>query len=133
MNVLVGCEFSGVVREAFKKRGHNAWSCDLLPAADGSAYHIQGDVLAVLDGFDEPAAWPGGIKWDLAIFHPPCTHLAVSGAHLSVLPNFMATAANGLISYCYLGHLFYVAKHINNVAVAVFQLNTVFTPMAGAT
>jgi hypothetical protein len=67
--VLVGCEYSGRVREAFRRRGHDAWSCDLLPAEDGSPYHIQGDVLAVLgDGFD------------LGIFHPPCTHLAVSGA-----------------------------------------------------
>jgi site-specific DNA-cytosine methylase len=77
LNVIVGCEFSGVVREAFRKRGHNAWSCDLLPAADDSHYHIQGDVLkeiASLHGTGEP--------WDLAIFHPPCTHLSVSGAHL---------------------------------------------------
>lgn len=68
MRVLVGCEFSGVVRDAFRARGHDAWSCDLLPS-ETPGPHIQGDVLAVLaDG------------WDLAIFHPPCTHLAVSGA-----------------------------------------------------
>ena len=69
MRVLIGCEFSGVVRSAFRKRGHDAWSCDLLPAEDGSPYHIQGDVLEIL-----------GENWQLAIFHPPCTHLAVSGA-----------------------------------------------------
>ena len=68
-SVLVGCEFSGVVRRAFRERGHDAWSCDLLPAEDGSSHHIQVDVLKVLDQ-----------HWDLAIFHPPCTHLAVSGA-----------------------------------------------------
>lgn len=69
LRVLVGCEFSGRVREAFRALGHNAWSCDILAADDGSMHHIQGDVLNVLsDG------------WDLAIFHPPCTHLAVSGA-----------------------------------------------------
>jgi len=69
LRVLVGCEFSGIVREAFRSRGHDAWSCDLLPAEDGSPYHLQCDVLTVLaDG------------WDIAIFHPPCTHLAVSGA-----------------------------------------------------
>lgn len=68
MRVLVGCEFSGVVRRAFRDRGHEAWSCDLLPAEDDGP-HIRGDVLEVLD-------W----GWDLAIFHPPCTHLAVSGA-----------------------------------------------------
>ena len=69
MRVLVACEFSGVVREAFRRRGHDAWSCDLLPAEDASPYHIQGDVLTVLNE-----------GWDLMIAHPPCTHLAVSGA-----------------------------------------------------
>ena len=69
MRVLVACEFSGVVREAFRSRGHDAWSCDLLPAEDNSGHHIEGDVSGVLrDG------------WDLMIAHPPCTHLAVSGA-----------------------------------------------------
>jgi hypothetical protein len=71
MRVLVACEFSGIVREAFRCRGHDAWSCDLLPAEDGSEYHLQADVLDVLDG---------GEHWDLMIAHPPCTHLAVSGA-----------------------------------------------------
>lgn len=71
MRVLVACEYSGRVREAFRRLGHDAWSCDLLPADDGSPYHYQGDVLTLLnlDG-----------KWDLMIAHPPCTHLAVSGA-----------------------------------------------------
>ena len=69
MKVLIGCEFSGVVRQAFRDRGHDAWSCDLLPAEDGSQFHIQDDVRDVLDA-----------GWSLAIFHPPCTHLAVSGA-----------------------------------------------------
>ena len=69
MRVLVGCEFSGAVREAFRKRGHDAWSCDLLDAEDESQFHIKGDLLQVLNN-----------AWDLAVFHPPCTHLAVSGA-----------------------------------------------------
>lgn len=69
MRVLVACEFSGIVRTAFRWQGHNAWSCDLLPAEDQSPYHIQGDVLGIL-----------GLGWDLLIAHPPCTHLAVSGA-----------------------------------------------------
>lgn len=69
MRVLIGCEFSGVVREAFRKRGHDAWSCDLLPSEDDSPFHIQGNVLDLLSH-----------KWDMGIFHPPCTHLAVSGA-----------------------------------------------------
>lgn len=69
MRILVACEFSGRVREAFRKLGFDAWSCDLLPADDSSPYHIQGDVLKHLDK-----------SWDLMIAHPPCTHLAVSGA-----------------------------------------------------
>lgn len=71
MRVLVACEFSGVVREAFRKRGHNAWSCDILPAEDGSPWHHQWDILELLST---------GKRWDLMIAHPPCTHLAVSGA-----------------------------------------------------
>lgn len=70
LKVLVACEFSGVVREAFRKRGHSAWSCDLLAAEDNSPFHIRGDAIA--------AAYEG--RWDLMIAHPPCTHLAVSGA-----------------------------------------------------
>lgn len=69
MKILVACEFSGVVREAFRRKGHDAWSCDLLPADDNSPHHIQGDCLELLED-----------GWDLMIAHPPCTHLAVSGA-----------------------------------------------------
>jgi hypothetical protein len=68
MKVLVACEFSGIVRDAFKSKGHDAWSCDILPT-DSEGNHIQGDVIEVLDQ-----------GWDLMIAHPPCTHLAVSGA-----------------------------------------------------
>lgn len=70
MRVLVACEFSGVVREAFRYLGHDAWSCDILPAEDGSEFHIQYDVRDFVMGRG----------WDLMIAHPPCTHLAVSGA-----------------------------------------------------
>lgn len=69
MRVLVACEFSGVVRRAFAAHGHDAWSCDLLPSEDSSANHLQGNVLDVLAD-----------NWELMIAHPPCTHLAVSGA-----------------------------------------------------
>ena len=69
MKVLIGCEFSGTVRRAFRALGHDAWSCDILAAEDASPYHICGDVLAYL-----------GEGWDMGIFHPPCTHLAVSGS-----------------------------------------------------
>lgn len=73
MRVLVACEFSGVVREAFRRRGHDAWSCDLLPAEDGSIYHYQEDVFGLFDRWTPP--W-----WDLMIFHWPCTNMASSGA-----------------------------------------------------
>lgn len=68
MRILVACEFSGVVRDAFARRGHDAWSCDLLPT-ERPGNHIQGDVQEILED-----------GWDLMIAHPPCTHLAVSGA-----------------------------------------------------
>lgn len=73
MRVLVACEFSGVVRRAFRALGHDAWSCDLLPAEDGDEHHIQKDAAIV-------CYWRGKQRWDLMIAHPPCTHLAVSGA-----------------------------------------------------
>lgn len=76
MNVLVGCEKSGVVRRAFHALGHHAWSCDLEPADDNSDWHLQENVLDVID-----VAAPFGGEWDLAIFHPPCTYLSVSGLH----------------------------------------------------
>ena len=66
--VLIACEFSGVVRDAFRRRGHYAVSCDLLPS-DEAGEHYQGDVRDVL-----------GQGWDIMVAHPPCTHLAVSGA-----------------------------------------------------
>jgi site-specific DNA-cytosine methylase len=69
MRVLIACEFSGTVRRAFRARGYDAWSCDLLPAEDSSEYHLQQNVLTAL-----------GMGWDLMVAHPPCTHLAVSGA-----------------------------------------------------
>lgn len=66
--MLIACEYSGAVRDAFIKRGHEAMSCDLLPT-DAPGPHYQGDVRDVLD-----------YPWDLMIAHPPCTHLSVSGA-----------------------------------------------------
>ncbi len=68
MRVLVACEFSGIVREAYRRKGHDAWSCDLFDT-EIAGQHIKGDVSKILnDG------------WNLMIAHPPCTHLAVSGA-----------------------------------------------------
>ena len=74
MRVLVACEFSGIVRDAFAARGHDAWSCDYLPS-ERPGKHIIGDAREVLYG---PGTHP--CRWDLMIAHPPCTHLAVSGA-----------------------------------------------------
>jgi site-specific DNA-cytosine methylase len=68
MRVLIACEFSGIVRTEFERLGHDAWSCDLLPS-EITGKHIQGDVLQYVNN-----------SWDLMIAHPPCTHLAVSGA-----------------------------------------------------
>ena len=78
ISVLVACEFSATVRDAFHARGHDAWSCDLLPTEGDPRWHIQGDLAERLDG------------WDLIIAHPPCTDLAVSGAR-----HFAAKKADG--------------------------------------
>lgn len=69
MKVLVACEYSGAVRDAFLAKGHDAWSCDLLPT-DKPGPHIQGDVTEILNQ-----------NWDLMIAHPPCTYLCSSGLH----------------------------------------------------
>jgi len=68
VRVLVACEFSGIVRDAFAQRGHDSWSCDLLES-ETPGNHLTGDVMRFIHN-----------DWDLMIAHPPCTHLAVSGA-----------------------------------------------------
>ena len=93
MNVLVACEESQRVCTAFREKGHNAFSCDILPCSGGHPeWHIQGDVLKILNPYELP--FGGSViefrtmdgtdyvieKWDLIIAFPPCTHLAVSGA-----------------------------------------------------
>jgi hypothetical protein len=78
VRVIVGCEYSGVVREAFRARGHDAWSCDLLPS-EVPGNHYQCDIFGVINR-----------GWDLGILHPPCTDLAVSGAR-----HFAAKKADG--------------------------------------
>lgn len=67
MRVLIACEFSGTVRDAFAAIGHDAWSCDLLPS-EKPGKHVTGDVLKILDD-----------GWDLAVMHPPCTYILNSG------------------------------------------------------
>lgn len=74
MRVLVACEYSATVRDAFRARGHDAWSADLLETEGDKRWHMVGDVLMMPAG----VSWQAG--WDLMIAHPPCTDLAVSGA-----------------------------------------------------
>lgn len=80
MNIIVACEFSGVVRDAFRALGHSAWSCDLLPTDSRPQIHIQGDALeAIARG--RPT---DGAPWDVLIAFPPCTFLCSSGMHWTV-------------------------------------------------
>jgi len=72
LNILVGCEKSGIVRDSFRKRGHNAYSCDLVETDRPSKYHLKCDIRKAIRA--------GGDSWDMLIFFPPCTHLARSGA-----------------------------------------------------
>lgn len=80
MHILIACESSGTVREAFRSLGHDATSCDIQPADDGSPHHIRGDALDAI----------ASRRWDMVIAHPPCTHLASSGA-----AHFAAKRADG--------------------------------------
>ncbi len=83
--VLVACEYSGRVREAFRARGFDAWSCDLLPSEDNSPYHIQGDVLEVLKQ-----------DWTLMVAHPPCTRLCNSGVRWLAERNLWSEMEEGV-------------------------------------
>ena len=71
MWVLIACESSGTIRRAFRMYGHDAYSCDLLPADDDNSHHIEDDAIKVARGR----------RWDLVIAHPPCTYLCSSGLH----------------------------------------------------
>jgi hypothetical protein len=75
MKVLIACEFSGIIREAFRKRGHDAWSCDLLDT-EIPGQHIKSDVLEILDN-----------DWDLMVAHPPCTYLCRNRSRLNKIEN----------------------------------------------
>lgn len=89
MRVLVACEYSGIVREAFRARGHDAYSCDLLPSDIPSKYHYQCDVFDALD----PRGPSDDYYWDLIIAHPPCTYLTVAGnKHYSKRPDLYEPA-----------------------------------------
>lgn len=87
MNILVACEFSGILTNALRRKGHNAWSCDLLPS-EGTAYHLRGDVRRALHGhlasnFPQhmAAPLPLYLQWQAMIAFPPCTYLCSSGLH----------------------------------------------------
>ena len=71
MKILIACEYSGIVRDAFLKKGHDAMSCDILPT-DSPGHHYHGDVFDIIDD-----------GWDMMIAHPPCTYLCVAGLHYS--------------------------------------------------
>ena len=100
MKVLVACEFSGIVRDAFIAKGHDAWSCDLLPT-EKPGPHIQGDILTVLDD-----------GWDLMVAHPPCTHLSSSGAR-----HFKAKVADGRQQQGIDFFMLFATSHIPRIAV----------------
>ena len=72
LRVLIACEFSGIIRDAFIEQGHDAWSCDLLPSESNNGPHYQDSIHHVLT--------KTMYDWDMMIAHPPCTHLSVSGA-----------------------------------------------------
>ena len=100
MRVLVACEFSGIVREAFKARGHDAWSCDLLPT-EIPGNHIQGDILEILE-----------FGWDLMIAHPPCTYLCRNRARQNKLENREVDISNARGFFMGLFH-----AHIGKICV----------------
>lgn len=100
MKILVACEFSGIVREAFRAKGHDAWSCDLLPT-EIPGNHIQDDVLNHL-----------GDGWDLMIAHPPCQHLSLAGARW-----FKDKIADGRQAAAIEFFLSLVSANIPNIAI----------------
>lgn len=103
MRVLVACEFSGIVRDAFLRRGVETYSCDIIPSEPWSPWHIQGDVTPLLRE-----------QWDLVIAHPPCTYLANSGVqHLHVDPERWLDLFDGVQFF----KLFQNLDHIPFVAI----------------
>ena len=88
MKVLIACEFSGIVREAFAKRGHDVWSCDLLPT-EIPGKHIQGDFLKILND-----------KWDLGIFFVPCTRITNSGVRWLIERNLWKELDEACVLFC---------------------------------
>ncbi len=124
LRVLVACEFSGIVRDAFARRGHDAWSCDLLPS-ETPGNHIIGDAVRILNSGEPFGPLPDHGRltwWDLLIAHPPCTYLANSGvrwldsgengermAHMILASQFF----NALLGE----EMFCAARHIPRVCI----------------
>lgn len=86
LKILVACEFSGRVRDAFRALGHDAISCDIQPCEKGRQHHLEGDVLQYLEGVSWPPIVGGFQPWDLMIAHPPCTYLSRAGARWWKVP-----------------------------------------------
>jgi hypothetical protein len=112
MRVLIGCERFGKVRDAFRRRGHAAWSCDLAPDATGSDFHFQQDVITVLHG-------PFG-PWDLAIFHPDCTYLTCSAEWAYKDPDFERYPSVGYHQKLKPGTLFGAARRKARAEAVLF-------------
>ena len=107
MKVLIACEYSGTVREAFAARGHDAWSCDILPTDIPTSKHYEGDIFDVL--YEE---------WDLLIAHPPCTYISNAGAR-HLYPGGVLNQERyekGLLAKQFFMEL-YLVEHIDKVCV----------------
>lgn len=107
LRVLVACEYSATVRDAFRALGHDAWSCDLLPTEGDPQWHIQDNIQHVLT---KDCAFGGG--YDLMIAHPPCTDLSVSGAR-----HFAAKIADGRQGYALDFVRMLMAANVERVAI----------------
>lgn len=106
MRVLIGCEYSATIREAFRRKGHDAWSCDFLPT-EIPGQHYQCDVMEVI-----------GQQWDLFIVHPDCTFLSVSGIHWNTNPkSYRFGGLQTLEALDFVAKLFEKSKHIPRVCL----------------
>jgi len=118
VKILVGCEFSGIVRDAFAARGHDAWSCDLLPT-ESPGQHIQGDVLEHLND-----------EWDMMIAHPPCTYLTNAGVrHLHMSTKYRNGVRTAIFGEARWVECIRAAKFFNKLLHAPIPLIAVENPI----
>lgn len=122
MRVLIGCECSGVVRRAFRERGHDAWSCDLQPADDGSEHHYQCDILNLLISEQRGIGIRHGV-WQMAIFHPECTYLNNAAEWALKDPDFERYPGVGYHQKLKEGTLFGAARRVARENAAQFFLD----------